>query len=130
VLRLLVHMEFARFVANGLVATAVHFTVLTVLLDLAHVPLAAAANFVAALFGIAVSFIGNRTFVFRQGEGKLSGQLPRFAGLYLAMAGLHALVLYFWTDRWGLDYRLGFVMATSMQVLLSYLGNRILVFPS
>jgi putative flippase GtrA len=121
-------MEFVRFVANGLVATSVHFTVLTVLLELAHIPLAAVANFVAALFGITISFIGNRNFVFRKQARKLSGQLPRFAGLYLGIASLHALVLYFWTDQLGFDYRLGFVMATSMQVLLSYLGNRILVF--
>lgn len=120
--------EFVRFLVNGLVATLIHFAVLTFLIEVVHVPLAAAASLVAALFGITASFLGNRYVVFRGHAGRLQDQVARFAGLYLAIACLHALALYLWADVLGLDYRVGFVIATGLQVMLSYAGNKLLVF--
>lgn len=117
-----------RFVINGLVATAVHFSVLSFAIQVLHVPLAAAANFVAALIGITVSFLGNRYFVFRCHTETIITQATRFAGLYVAIACLHAAVMFLFTDWLGVDFRLGFLVATAMQVMVSYLGNRHLVF--
>ena len=44
------------------------------------------------------------------------------------MAVLHGLVLYIWSDRLLLDFRSGFVLATGLQVVLSYFGNKTMVF--
>ena len=44
------------------------------------------------------------------------------------IAVFHGLVLLIWTDWYALDYRIGFLIATVVQVLLSYLGNKLLVF--
>jgi putative flippase GtrA len=120
--------EFARFVINGLVATAVHFGVLTLAIEALRFPSAAVASFCAALIGSIVSFLGNRYFVFRRREGRIIGQAWRFLLLYVATLTLHAGVLYVWTDLSGLDYRVGFVIATAIQVMLSFFGNKLLVF--
>ena len=120
--------EAARFVVNGLVATGVHFGVLTFGLEVLHIPLAALANFLAALFGITASFIGNRYFVFRGHSESLVAQATRFVGIYLLIACLHAGLLFIITDWLKIDFRIGFVVATAMQMTISYFGNRHLVF--
>ena len=57
--------EILRYGINGLVATAVHYTVLRFQLAVLCVHSAGVANFVAAFFGIATSFVGSRYFVFQ-----------------------------------------------------------------
>lgn len=121
-------LEVLRYAINGLVATAVHFAVLAFNLQVLHFTSAGLANLLAALFGITTSFFGSRYFVFpRTGETILVEAL-RFSGLYGAIALLHGAVLLVWTDHFGFDYRLGFLLATALQVSLSYLGNKFLVF--
>ena len=120
--------QVARYVANGLVATAVHYGVLVFGLEVLRIPAAGLANLVAAVFGIATSFLGSRYFVFRRHDQPITGQAAKFVALYAAIAVLHGLVLGVWTDWWGLDYRWGFVLATGLQVACSYWGNKRLVF--
>jgi putative flippase GtrA len=120
-------LELIRYVINGLVATAVHFGVLAFNFRI----LAWAAwvsNLVAAIFGISVSFLGSRYFVFPGTTGGIVAQAARFIGLYGAIASLHGLILLIWTDWLGFDYRAGFLLATAFQVLLSYAGNKFLIF--
>lgn len=120
--------EMLRYAINGIVATAVHYAVLTFNVQVCSMPSAGLANFVAAIFGIATSFVGSRYFVFAPtGEG-FGAQATKFAGLYGAFAVVHGVVLWVWTDWWGHDYRLGFLLATALQVIGSYLGNKFLVF--
>lgn len=120
--------EIICYGVNGVVATVVHYTVLTFILQASMIQLAGLANFIAALFGITVSFIGSRYFVFpRTGEGILV-QATKFGGLYGAIAVLHGLVLLIWTDWWGNDFRVGFLLATGLQIAGSYVGNKFLVF--
>ena len=121
-------LEAIRFVVNGLVATGVHFALLTIGIDVLHIPLAALANFLAAVGGITVSFLGNRYFVFRGHTRPILVQATSFVGLYALFALMHAGVLFVLTDLSGIDFRIGFVIATALQVVLSYLGNRKLVF--
>ena len=117
-----------RFVINGLFAAAVHFAVLFALLEVVGMALAGIANLLAATVGISVSFLGNRHFVFQSASRPMAGQALRFGLLYSAMAVMHGLVLFAWTDLAGRDYRVGFLIATGLQVIGSYLGNRWLVF--
>jgi len=37
-------------------------------------------------------------------------------------------VLWLWTDLNHLDFRIGFLLATALQVVLSFWGNKVLVF--
>jgi len=121
-------LEIVRYGINGVVATAVHYGVLTFNLNALHITSAGAANLIAAIFGISASFFGSRFFVFPRAEEAIITQALKFSGLYCGIALLHGLVLLIWTDRYGFDYRLGFLIATTLQVLLGYLGNKFLVF--
>lgn len=120
--------EFIRYVANGLIATAVHYLALTFFLQTLDLPSAGLANLIAACFGITCSFLGSRYFVFRRHDMPLAMQAAKFAGLYSSIALLHGALLLVWTDWAGFDYRIGFLFATSVQFALSYLGNKLLVF--
>ena len=117
-----------RYAINGLVATAVHFCILQINLKLLGFSSAGLANFVAAFFGIATSFIGSRYFVFKANERSAFRQVLKFAGLYTAIAFIHGGVMYACSDILGWDYLIGFTIATTVQVMISYWGNKLLVF--
>lgn len=121
-------LELLRYGINGMVATVVHFAVLSLNLNVLGFQSAAAANVLAAVFGIAASFMGSRYFVFPQTGETIITQAIKFSGLYGFIALLHGLTLLVWTDWYGLDYRLGFLIATVVQISLSYFGNKFLVF--
>jgi len=120
--------QVARYAINGLLATAVHFGVLAFNLKVIGLSSAGVSNLIAACVGLSVSFLGSRYFVFRGHSEPFLRQAGKFAGLYAAMAVLHGLVLYIWSDRLLLDFRSGFVLATGLQVVLSYFGNKTMVF--
>ena len=117
-----------RYAVNGLVATAVHFCVLQINLKILDFSSAGLANLVAAFFGIAMSFVGSRYFVFKAHEQPILHQVLNFAGLYIAIAFIHGGVMYAWSDILGWDYVIGFMLATMIQVMISYWGNKLLVF--
>lgn len=122
------HYELVRYIANGIVATGVHFGVLTFNIQVVGMRSAGVANLIAALIGITSSFIGSRYFVFKKHQGTILSQAGSFLVLYISIAVLHGLILYGWTDVAGFDYRIGFLIATFFQVILSYFGNKTLVF--
>lgn len=120
--------ELLRYIINGIAATAAHYIALTFNLEVLMFQSAAIANIAAAVVGITVSFLGSRYFVFPNTEGSIARQAVKFSALYGAIAVLHGVVLLIWTDWLGLDYRLGFLIATGLQVSMSYVGNKVLVF--
>ena len=117
-----------RYAINGLVATSAHFCVLHINLKILGFSSAGLANLVAAFFGIAISFVGSRYFVFKAHEQPISRQVLKFAGLYTVIALIHGGVMYFWSDILGWDYVISFMIATAVQVMISYWGNNLLVF--
>lgn len=121
-------LEFFKFCINGGVATFVHFSVLMIGIELLAIPSAGLANALASLFGICSSFLGNRWFVFPKTGSPILAEFTKFAGLYALIAVLHGFILFVWSDRYGFDYRIGFVWATGVQVILSYFTNKFLVF--
>ena len=100
--------QAARYVVNGIVATAVHYAVLQFNLSVLRIPSAGLANLFAAVVGIATSFLGSL--------------------LYACIAVLHGTVLWLWTDLNHFDFHIGFLLATAVQVALSFWGNKALVF--
>lgn len=121
-------LELLRYGINGVAATVVHFAVLSFNLNVLGFQSAAGANLLAAVFGISASFMGSRYFVFPRTEEGMITQAVKFSGLYGVIALLHGLTLLVWTDWYGFDYRLGFLIATAVQISLSYFGNKFLVF--
>jgi putative flippase GtrA len=122
--------EGFRYIVNGVVATIIHFVILTFNLEYLNFESAGLANIVAASFGITASFLGSRYYVFRYSSGSVLSQASKFSALYVSIALAHGAVLYIWTDLFQLNYRVGFLIATSLQVASSYLGNKFLVFRS
>lgn len=123
------HVEqVARFAINGLVAATFHFGLLYFNLNVVGLHSAGLANLLAAVGGVTASFLGSRYFVFRAPEQPLATQAARFGALYAAIALLHGTILLLWTDVGHRDYREGFLLATAFQAVLSYTGNRFLVF--
>jgi putative flippase GtrA len=117
-----------RFAINGVVATLLHFSVLTLLICQTENISAGLANGFAALFGITCSFFGARYFVFKNTLTPVLNQLTQFYLLYLAIALIHTGTLYLWSDVFGQHYAAGFVLASGIQVVLSYTGNKEWVF--
>jgi len=122
------HKQIIRYVINGLAATIVHFAALTFQLRFLEMHSAGIANMLAAIVGITFSFLGNRYYVFQSCDEHIFKQAPKYFLLYSLIAGLHGIILYLWSDVWGNDYRTGFLFAVLLQVVLSYLGNKYLIF--
>ena len=120
--------EIIRYVINGIVATFVHYAILTVNIEILDMRSAGLANLLAAVFGITVSFFGSRYFVYQNHNGTIFTHAVKFALLYAMIAILHGLVLFIWTDIYTFSYHIGFLLATLLQVSLSYIGNKVLVF--
>lgn len=120
--------EIGRYIINGVVATSVHYFVLIANLELLHFQSAGGANFVAALFGISTSYFGSRYYVFKNTAESIISQASKFSILYGLIAILHGLVLFVWADWYAFSYNSGFLIATVLQVSLSYFGNKFLVF--
>jgi putative flippase GtrA len=117
-----------RYVINGLAATCVSYAVLSACIHLARVPSAGMANFIAAIAGITASFLGSRHFVFPGSTESVWHQLARFWVLYAVLALMQAAVLFVWTDLAKLDYRVGFLIGTFLQMVCSYFGGKLWVF--
>lgn len=118
--------ELIRYIINGVVATGVHYIALNLILLLCAS--AGCANFIGSFFGITASFLGSRYFVYQGHTGTFGSQVLAFVLLYLSIALLHGLILYVWTDVYRLSHHIGFILATFVQVLISYVGNKMLVF--
>ena len=124
----LLQFQVIRYFINGLIATLIHFVVLQINLIGLGMETFGFANFIAAIFGITASFFGSRYFVYRTKQLSIIRQFSKFSGLYAAIAFFHGLVLYSWSDIQGWDYKSGFIVATALQVVFSYWGNKLLVF--
>jgi len=125
---LLTFVQPAKFLVNGVVATIVHFSVLSFCLKVLLWHSAGLSNMMASVFGITSSFLGNRYFVFDNSNEPVQKQIMRFIALSVTLAGVHFCVMYVSTDIYGNDYRLSFLLATVIQTILSFLGNKIMVF--
>jgi len=119
--------RIGRFILVGLGATAAHYLALAALVDLAGVPSVGLANLAAAAVGIATSYLGNHRVVFASNRRHRSA-MPRFLLSYGVVMGIHGAFLALWSDVWGLDYTVGFVLATGASAVATYLANRLFVF--
>lgn len=116
------------YAINGVAATAVHYGALYTCLELLEFRYAGVANLTASVFGISSSFLGNRYFVFRSAVKPLYSQAVAFVVLFSLIALIHGTVLFVWTDVFGLNYRIGFLVAVAIQFTLGYLGSKRLIF--
>ncbi len=119
--------QMFKYIVNGIIATVVHFSIFSINIELFSIRPISLANFIASFFGMTSSFIGNRLFVFNN-YAPILQQFYKFWLLYFAIAVLHTVTLFLWSDIMNFNYKTGFLLATIMQFLLSYSGNKVLVF--
>ena len=121
-------VEFSKYTVNGILATAIHYFVLTFSLKVMGMPSAALASVLASGIAITSSYIGNRFFVFRSVSDQILRQYIKFFWIYCLIATIHGTVLFITTDWLKYDYRVGFFIAVIIQVFLGYVGNKKLIF--
>ena len=119
--------RIVRFAIVGVAATAVHFMVLSLLVEGFGLRPVGLANGLAAIVGIVVSYAGNHGFVFASGEAHRRAA-PRFLLTYALIAMLHGGLMAAWADWAGWNYRIGFVVITGFTALCTYVLNRTFVF--
>lgn len=119
--------EVVRFAVVGVAATALHFGVLTLLVEAATLP-PPVANGAAFLAALCVTYLGQSLWVFRARSRHGPRQMLRFA-LSLALGlGANVAIMALSVDVLGLSYRGGFVLAVLLVPALSFVVNRFWVF--
>lgn len=119
-------VQFAAFCGVGALATAVHYTLLVALVELAGVGAVAASSAGAAL-GALVGYALNRRYTFRSGR-RHGEALPRFAATAAAGWLLNAAVMYVATQVLGLHYLAAQVLATGIVLAWNFGMNRAWTF--
>lgn len=123
-----INFEIVRYCINGAIATSVHYGILTFNLNVLLFSSTGVANLIASFFGIIISFLGSRYFVFNNRTSSLINQSVKFGSLYIVIAIFHGLILLLWSDLYNFDYRYGFILATIFQIVISYICNKLFVF--
>lgn len=126
--KLLGHLQLVKYIVNGLFATLIQFLTLKMCIELLEIPSAGLSNIIGSIFGISASFFGNRLFAFPESTETLSKQATNFLFLYTLIALLNGVILYLWSDVFSAPYQIGFIFARIPQFLLSYFGNKFIVF--
>ena len=117
--------RFVRYTLVGALATAVHYALLAVGVEVVHLPAWLGSGLGAAV-GAQVAFFGNRGFTFGH-EGEIAPAWVRFQGT--AMAGaLLGMVIVGVGVRLGLHYLAAQVVATGAALLLTFVINRAWTF--
>jgi len=121
--------KLASYTANGLVATGIHYAVFYSCVEVFNFQLIGLASFLASIFGITSSFIGNRYFVFNSKCRSISDQFLRFVILYSLASFAQGALLYIWSDVLKKNYNYGFILAVTAQLVLTYIINKHFIFP-
>jgi len=120
--------QFFLFFINGLLATFIHFITLLLLVNFSPLNYGF-SNFYAFLFGSISSFLGNKFFVFKYTKNsKILMQVFKFCFLYLSLAILHGVALYWWSDINNYNYITGFIVITLFNLIISFTFNKYLIF--
>jgi putative flippase GtrA len=124
-------MELLRFVLVGGSAVATDFTVYFLLVYLAPELPPSAAKATSFIAGAVVSFVFNRSFVFRS-EGAAHRQAPLFAGLYLLTLGLNtgvnSALLARVPSTVPAPKLVAWFLATAASTIANFLGMKFVVF--
>ena len=117
--------HFVLYTAVGAVATAVHYALLVLCVELFAWPAWLASGF-GAVVGAQLAYLGNRRFTFAH-RGDVRASWPRFQATALLGAVLGMAVVG--TAVWcGLHYVLAQLIATGLSLVLTFGINRFWTF--
>lgn len=118
--------QVLRFAVVGVIATAVHYSILTALVEIGHVNKIAATT-IGYVFGTIVSYVLNRRFTFEARGTPVMKSFAKYALLYGIGALLNAAIFGALVQA-GLYYLLAQVIATGIVLFWNFLGARFVVF--
>jgi putative flippase GtrA len=117
--------RFMRYATVGALATAVHYALLTVVVEGLHWP-AWWGSGLGAVVGAQVAFFGNRVFTFAH-EGAVWPAWVKFQGTAVVGA-LVGMAIVAGAVSLGIHYLIGQVIATLVSLLLTFAINRAWTF--
>ena len=119
--------QFVRFAIVGVIATAIHFAVLVVLVqgEFAGTVWASSIGFAASVL---INYALNRSFTFRS-RGAHADAFPKFMVVALIGLGLNGCLVWLFHVAVGLHYLLAQVLATAGTLSSNFVLNRTWAFP-
>lgn len=125
-LKRIVDATARRYALFGLIVTAASYAFLFTLVlvfDVPNVP----ANFATLIFGLAMSYLFNRNFVFRH-TGRQWAAVMRFTIVVAVAYGANLLVLQGLLTFTALPDALAQFLAFSVYTVIAYVGHRVWTF--
>ena len=119
--------RFPVFATVGCAATLVHFSVLTILVEICRLPWPTVASAVGSLFGISTAYLGNYHWTFRRTESHRQFML-RFFITYLFTMTVHTFIVFLDINALGFSYVTAFVVATMASTIMNFGLNKYFVF--
>ena len=118
--------QVGRFAIVGAIATAAHYTILIVLVEIGHMQPVPATTF-GYVVGIVVSYALNRRFTFSDTTAPVASSFAKFVLLYGVGAVLNGAIM---AVLIGLEapYLLAQVAATGLVLFWNFFGARYIVF--
>jgi putative flippase GtrA len=116
-------MTFFWYTLAGGIATAVHYAVLLVLVEVLAFPAASSAT-LGALCGAAVSYLINRQVTFQGTAVRHQQAVPRFVLIALAGAVLNGVLVWLGVHLLAWHYLVAQALATIVVLGLTYRFNR------
>ncbi len=113
---------FVRYLLVGLLATAVHYALLVVLVERVGLAPAPSAGFGAAC-GALAAYAGNRSFTF-PGRAPHGQALPRFLAVAALAVAANSAIVWSATEILGMNYLAAQVVATATVVWGGFVLNR------
>jgi putative flippase GtrA len=113
---------FGRYLLVGSAATAVHYTILIALVEIAGAAATISAA-VGAACGALAAYAGNRRFTFPDGASHAQA-LPRFLAVAAFGAGANGALVWTGTEVAGLHYLAAQLVSTPFVVWSGFMLNR------
>lgn len=113
--------DFARFLMSGGFNTALTYSVYLLLLNFLSYR---ASYTIAYVSGVVIAYALNRFFVFKSHNGIRSVAL--FPLVYLAQYLASLLILWIWIEKFGLDERIGPLLAIVITVPITFVLTKYL----
>jgi putative flippase GtrA len=112
-----------RYLLVGVLATALHYTVLVAVVERLHGTPALGAG-LGALAGAVLAYFGNRRFTFSDTRAGHAQALTRFMLVAVLLALGHALIVWCGSTLLGLHYLLSQVIASGVAFICGFKLNK------
>lgn len=124
------HRDILLYAVFGLLTTVVNWLVYFPLLYLIDLP-ASASNGFAWFFAVLFAFVTNKRFVFNSRDWhikKIACELLRFLGCRALSGVLETIILLVAVDLLSCNGFIWKIVASTMVVILNYIGSKLFVF--